>query len=474
MTLKPIANSQNVERTVVIKRQVAIPPDFSDPYMDIFFSIPRHATRVGVHSTHKRVNHRPRIYLSLFDPTTYRGTQMSCVGNGIVNNDLWVTKGNSSSGCIPGEIPEGEWRVQFDISKLDGPAEIDLEIFYEVEGRIDKRTSPFFDERVINITPGYYCGELHAHSEESDGVLSVGELIDHASKSKLDFLSISDHFTVSQWYRIAEADLPEMIIINSLEITSQHGHANLQGIERWIDGFIDRKDWSANDAAEETHRQGGLFCVNHAFSSDLGWRHFDLDWKKVDLFEIFHSLEGPNNTSQIGMWDALLRAGYRIIGVSGTDSHNPEIEVERLGRVVTWVYADELSAGGIIHGLKSGRVFVSFGPRIDFSIKNSTGSIAEMGEKIKSNGQPLELSISVESSIPLRLLIVKNGFFLDSRLLEPNAEKLQSFDFIDDDPCSGYYRVEFHDLVHDEVYTGIEWRDFRTIKALSNPIWVEG
>lgn len=473
MSFAITTNNQDIERKTVIKRHIVIPADFSDPYMIVSFPIPQNTVKVGVRSSHQKSNHRPRVYISLFDPNHYRGTQMNYLENGNVAYDLWVTDGSSALGCIPGSIREGEWRVQFDISKLDGPADIYLEVYYELNRPHEKQKSPFFDERVIKSTPGFYCGELHAHSEESDGDLSVGELIIEASESELDFLSISDHFTVSQWYRVVESDLPEIILLNSLEITSQHGHANLQGVKRWVDVFIDRNDWNVNDAAEETHKQGGLFCINHAFSSDLGWRHFDLDWKNVDLFEIYHSLEGPNNISQIGMWDALLRAGFRIIGVSGTDCHNPKNEIERLGRVLTWVYANELSAEGIINGLKTGRVYVSFGPKIDFSLINSKGAVAEMGGEIKSYGQPLELSISLESMAPLRVMIIKNGFFLDSIIFEPNGERIQSFELIDKDPCPGYYRIEFHDLVKDQVFTGIEWRDYKTIKALSNPIWVD-
>ncbi len=473
MSVTTMVDNPDVEGITVLKKLIVISPDFPHPYLTLHFSVPVQATKVGVRSSHLRSNHRPRIYLSLFDPDKYRGTQMTNVRDGNVAYDLWVTQGSSAHGCVPGPIPDGEWRVQVDVSKLDGPVEVDLEVYYELDGARQPCILSFVDQRILDNEERFYRGELHAHSSESDGELSVTELIDHASEAGLDFLSISDHFTASQWYRVDGSRLPELILLNSVEITSQRGHANLQGINEWVDVFIDREDWSANHAAEETHRAGGLFCVNHAFSGELGWRHFDLDWSLVDLLEVFHSLEGPNNIAQIGMWDALLREGFRIIGVSGTDLHNPANEIERLGRTVTWVHARELSTGGILEGLKTGRVFVSLGPRIDFMISNADGNTSYMGGRIQSNNQPLELSISVEADLPLRCLIVKDGFFLHSKIFKPGGEPAQKYVIVDSEPRPGYYRLEFHDVVDDPDYTGIEWRDFRTLRVLSNPIWVD-
>ncbi len=463
----------NENRIIIVKKEVTIPANFTDPYMDIFFSVPKQAQKVGVIFSHERKNSFPWIYPSLFDPNNYRGSQLKYIREGIVKYDLWVSNNDSSGGCIPGEIPDGKWRVQLDISKLKGPEKSLIEIYYETGEPTEMVLTPYFDDRIIKNTPGWYCGELHSHTKESDGGLPVNELIDYASSAELDFLAITDHFTVSQWWRIDESKLPKMVLINSSEITSQNGHANIHGIKKWVDVFIDRDDWNANQAAEETHKQGGLFCINHVMSSLLAWRHFDFDWNNADLFEIYSSLEGANNIPQACIWDALLREGFRLVGVAGTDCHNPDNEIEKLGRVVTWVYAKELSEKGIIEGLKEGNVFISFGPKINFSIHNADGSTAKMGGIIKSNGEPLKLSISVESDKPSRATIIKNGFFLHSMNVESEPGKPQVVEFVDSNPLPGYYRFELHDIKNNPTYRGIEWRDFTTIQALSNPIWVE-
>lgn len=398
---------------------------------------------------------------------------MNYLENGHVEYNLWVSKGGSSPGCIPGEIFEGEWHIQFDISKVKFPVEIYIRVY--IDENEDERSIiyPFIEKRIIRDQPGWYCGELHSHSIESDGDLSVNQLIQRASLSNLDFLSITDHFTISQWWKIDDSSLSKILIINSLEITSQKGHANIHGINKWVNVFIDDNEWTANDAAIETHIQEGLLCINHAFSGDLGWRHFNFDWNHADLIEIYHSLEGPNNDAQIGLWDSLLRQGYRIIGVAGTDCHNPDNENERLGRLVTWVFGNNLSQKEIINGLKKGRVYISLGPLFDFHIENSESSVVCMGESIDSKGKSLKLNIDLCSKKRLRLFLIKNGFILETKIIDSTNGEFRSITFIDKKPNKGYYRIELHDVIDNPTYSGIEWRDFSSVQVLSNPIWVK-
>lgn len=159
----------------------------------------------------------------------------------------------------------------------------------------------------------------------------------------------------------------------------------------------------------------------------------------------------------------------KIIGVSGTDCHNPKNDIKKLGKLVTWVYASELSAKVILEGLKKGNVFISLGPKLEFSVGNSEGKIAKMGEMIQSGGQPIELSISVDSDMPLRVVVIKNGLIFNSTIVH-TENKIK---FTDYRPTIGYYRVEFHHVLENTLYPDTEWRDFETIQALGNPIWVD-
>jgi len=429
---------------------------------------------VRVKAHYYRKENKPRIYISLFDTDDFRGEQMNWVEDGEVNYDLWVSPNSSSRGGIPGPIPSGDWFLQLDISLLN---EI-IELIYEVEVEFGNEEIPTLtpqpDHRILNDKPGWYAGELHAHTNESDGDLSVEELLTKAFSKGLDFIAITDHFTSSAWWRIGQIrKIPRIVWLNSLEITSHQGHANIHGIKEWIDVFVDKPEWSMNDAANETHRQGGLFCVNHAFSGELGWSDFTFDWSKADLFEIYHCLEGANNIFQLSMWDSLLREGHRIIGVAGSDYHGNQFGDQELAPIKTYVYAQNQSVEGLLDGLRNGRVFVSFGSQIEFNIQNSSAKRAVMGQSIEFGGRPVELEIRLRVQKDLKIYIIKNGFAWHSFTINKGSDdSWQTFRIMDEHPIIGYYRLEIHEMYENPEYQGLDWRDYKTIQALSNPIWL--
>jgi hypothetical protein len=237
----------------------------------------------------------------------------------------------------------------------------------------------------------------------------------------------------------------------------------------YVDG---RATWDINQLAREVRAAGGLFGVNHAFSADLGWRYHTFDWQLADVFEVYHALEGPGNLLQIGLWDDLLRRGLRIVGVAATDSHDPYNGRHRLGQVVTGVYADELSERGIVAGLRRGRVYGSRGPHLDFSALRTESNAAPvcMGGTIPPG--PTRFRVELDRlAYPSRLHILKNGYFFD--IVELRASDApQTVEFEDDAVAGSYYRLEVHAVPTDSASPHQRWRDWTTLLAFSNPIWV--
>ena len=323
---------------------------------------------------------------------------------------------------------------------------------------------------VVKAAAGWYKGELHAHSTESDGKFPVETVVAAAQAVGLDFLSLTDHFTTSQWRKLAPLVNGQTALIRACEITSHHGHANLHGLTEWMDVYVDRPGWSMNDAADAAHAQGALFCINHAYSGGLGWRAYDFDWAKADLFEVYHNLEGSNNNHQMPLWDRLLAAGHRIVGVGGIDSHDPFTGLHALGQLVTWVYADELSEAGILAGLRRGQVYVSRGPQLRFDATNAAGDTATMWENLPSHGSPLTFTAQAWVDRPMRLIVLRDGLPFETWEL-PAGDGWQTVTFRDTPTRRAYYRVELHTYPNAEGYQYIEWRDFTTFQAAGNPIW---
>lgn len=413
-----------------------------------------------------------QIFLSLHDPQNFRGNRMNPGAKGDICLELWVSSDDASEGALPGILPEGEWQAQIDIERLGEEVDYRLQVIIEREQIAEPFSYTYPEHHVVRPDQGWYKGELHSHSTESDGKFLVNEVIEAAQNIGLDFLSLTDHFTTSHWRKMAPLANGSIALIRGSEITSHQGHANLHGIQSWVDVYVDRPDWSMRQAAEQVRRQGGLFCVNHPYSGDLSWRPADFDWALADLIEIYHNLEGANNDYQAPLWDRLLADGYHLVGIAGTDSHDPYKGTHALGQLVTWVFADELSEKGILEGLRRGRVYLSRGPELRFYATRENEQTAEMWESLPLGDQPVSFHLDLKLDRPARAFVFKNGYYFESFVINPQIEDWQTYQFQDQPDQDSFYRVELHEIVQKDQYPGIWWRDYSTMLAMTNPIFI--
>jgi hypothetical protein len=435
------------------------------------FRLPAKASKVGfTFSYHKEK--LAQLFVSLHSPEGFRGNVMKPSAKGEILLEMWVSPNDASEGGLVGPLIEGEWTIQLNVERLGEETDYHLIVYAEFDAVPESIEIAYPENYVVKSEAGWYRGELHAHSTESDGKFPVRDVIRAAQDIGLDFFSLTDHFTTSQWCKMAPLANDRTALIRSTEITSHIGHANLQGIKNWVNVYVDQPGWSMNQAADEVHAQGGLFCVNHAFSGDLCFRAVDFDWNNADLIEVYHSLEGCNNLPQFSFWDHLLLSGHRIVGVGGTDSHHPYEGKNAMGKLVTWIYADELSERGILAGLRRGRVYVDKGCAVRFTAVNASGQVAEMWETLRSDGQPVIFKLQVKSQDKLRLFIFKNGLLMDTFRLDINPLIWTEVSFDDRVDSKSYYRVELHQDYENPDYPGIYWRDHSTFRAASNPIFV--
>ena len=466
-----IPNNGSTRRTL-FETQQHLTPWRRGGYIYYRFNLPPQASKVGVtFSFHKEK--LAQLFISLHSPSGFRGNMMKPGSKGDITLDLWVSPNDASEGGLPGPLEAGEWLAQINVERMGEETDYHLVIYAEFDPVPAPVTYDYPDHYVVKAEAGWYSGELHAHSTESDGKWPVKDVIQAVQDIGLDYFALTDHFTVSQWRKMAPLQNKRTALIRSSEITSHIGHANLHGIKRWVNVYIDQPDWSLNQAADDVHSQGGLVCINHAFSGDLCTRSFDFDWKKADLIEIYHNLEGCNNITQISWWDHLLLTGHRIVGVGGTDSHHPYEGYHAMGKLLTWIYADELSEQGILAGLRRGRVYVSKGAELRFNAVNASGQTAEMWETLPAHNQPATFNLSVKSKDKLRLFIFKDGLLLDTFVLDNQPDEWSEISFTDQPLSRSYYRVEMHSEYTHPEYPGIFWRDQATFRAASNPIFVE-
>lgn len=416
-----------------------------------------------------------QLYMSVFGPNGYRGTRMKPGALGEVELELTFGDEAASLGAIAGAIEPGTWTVLLDLERTRHATEYTLTVEAGNE-QLEATEGPAVKGQRFSPSShngrggeGWYRGELHSHTHHSDGKAPVAEVVAAARRYGLDFLALTDHYTTAGWAELQSLSGPDLCLMNGLELTAHAGHANMHGLQGWVNPFVDGPGWDVNDAARAVRQQGGLFCVNHAFALDLGWRYHRFDWRLADLMEIYHHLEGSANTSQLALWDGLLRQGLRITGVAGTDSHDPHAGRHRLGQVFTHVFAPELSQAGILEGLKKGWAYVGLGgAQMEFSATNQ-GRWAGMGGSLGAGQISLQASLS-DLPHPSRVLLMKNGFYhTHTDLPATHSTRLE---FQDPDGRPGdFYRLEVFALTPQQA--GGNGREWQNTLLLSNPIYLE-
>ena len=436
-----------------------------------------------------------QLFLTVFDPQAYRGTRMNPAGYGDITLELQCAAHAASPGALLGPLLPGLWRVMVDIERTVETADYTIEVIAEdataehMTAATAHGTAGAASAGTADATgAGWYRGELHAHSWHSDGKVPVAQVVEAARTYGLDFLALTDHFTNAGWRNLPNANGSGTFFLHGIELTGHRGHANLHGLRDWVNVYADgpaldphdhpvlvgpadapaaENPWDINAVARAAHAGGGLFCVNHPYAGDLGWRYHEFDWNLADLMEVYHHLEGPHNALALGLWDEQLRAGRRLIGVAGTDSHHPRDARHRLGQCFTYVYAPERSEAGIIAGLRSGRVYASLGPHLEYWAEDADGARIEMGGTA-ANDAPLHLHVALSDLQYLATLyLLKNGYYHDSVPVLPGTSA--SLTFTDTPTTPGYYRLE---LYADQPGELRRYRQPSTLLLLSNPIFV--
>lgn len=403
---------------------------------------------------------------------------------------------SASAGCIPGPIPSGIWKLV--LYKRRFFEDVDVSVSVKAgasltQGKFVQDYSFMDDVRCCD--EGWYRGELHVHSSESTGRTDVESVLDSADRAGLDFVAITDHFTASHWLKIEECYKRYKVLpIASMEISGDYGHANVHACKKWINPLVDdnkelssflnlQKRPTMESIADEIHSQGGLFGINHPLSGMVGWRYTGFPIEKCDLIDLWATPDADVSLQYPTLYDGYLCQGYRLIGVGSSDSHNPDQENGpwSFGRIFTYVHAPNLSAVGLIEGLRRGKVYVAMGSsKMDFHAKYG-GKRFEMGQRIPYFGGPVEFSFSVWDNPSGNLFVMASAQLVDVKYFNGyKAGGRQEYRFtLDEDGMRflrggfSFVRVEFFEDTVKAKFWGMAWRDAKSMRLLSNPIWID-
>lgn len=173
--------------------------------------------------------------------------------------------------------------------------------------------------------------ELHNHSTESDGKLSIGELVSYAEEHSFEVLAITDHNTVSgQDKAVSAAKGKDLDILPGVEITTFYGHILVLGLRRMVDiAYLDPS--KPEELVRELKAAGARavgcahpFCIGQPIMKGcrlaMKFRYPEV----LDYIEVFNTSAGDlfsGNEFALNWWEQLVLQGIRIAAVTGIDLH---------------------------------------------------------------------------------------------------------------------------------------------------------
>jgi len=395
----------------------------------------------------------------------------------------------------------------------DRPGAVRIEIVEERSG-----VSARANATVVKDDPDLflYWGDIHGHSNESDGVVNAEDYFTYARDvAMLDFTSLTDHDTglvanPESWQRIMDLtetfnDPGAFATLLGFEWTSQtHGHRNVYfrgnggPALSWMDEATDSpaKLWSAlegHDCTVVPHHPSGLWFTNPIRGLAVN------DWSRAHpkecLVEIFSNwgnserLGDPDNFTVLAsgghfVQDAL-DMGRKLGLIASSDSHNghpgltglydhaeydPRLDMDRLKYTtkdprqnrtsphkmrgcLAAVYAKELTREAVFDALAARRCYATTGIR---PVIDFTVNDAHMGSFIERSPRR-RVQASVISNQP----ITSVELFRNDRVIhrvEGDGEEA-SLDFTDDDdvPPGTFYYLRVIEQTGDKAWTSPVW-----------------
>ena len=446
---------------------------------------------------------RNLVTLAVFEPDgTCRGAAHRHEPAQVVT----VADRGSTVGFVDGPVVAGEWTVAIDVhcvvpsdvggvrytfavtGSLGAEPIADASLISSIppRGTVAPAEPPVVIDTIRDGGPRWLKGDLHIHSDHSDGRWTAEAIVDHVRRFSLDFVALTDHNTVSGTRHLREALRAAglaTVVIPGMELTTFFGHANVLGVEDWVDWrtvppgsdvvpvgdaegvevgeddhaltyTVHRPTRTMAETASAVQSQGGLFVVNHPRSAGYPMCtgcHWDFDDAPsyTNVIEVMNG-DWPRrqNDDAMTLWDKWLALGWRVPATAGSDAHAAPLHADRVG--FTYVHAIPDTAG-ILASVKAGRSFLSRGPHLAWQ---SPGP----GEAVPRNAA--EVAIEVRGApAGSELRLVRDGQAVDMRPA-PTDDTVVTY-ALRSRPAEGtWFRVHL-------VRAGTT-----ELLAITNPVWV--
>jgi hypothetical protein len=380
---------------------------------------------------------RNLLTLTLFDPAGFRGAGHRGGNEHVVTIDA----DNTTPGYAPGPLPSGRWTVQIDTHMvLPGePCRYQLDISADAaadspEQGLASKPAPALPSfaHVANPNPGWYRGDLHAHTIHSDADWNVPDLVAAARERGLDFVTLTDHNTVSGLTEMEAHAADGFLTMGGMELTTFWGHAVCLGVHEWIDWRVTRDGPEMEEIAARLMADDHIYIIAHPknrgdpFCTGCRWVYPGMMPGPARLVEVWNEFwagkddqNSDKNVDGLALWYEWLNRGLRIVATAGSDVHRSAGYADSPG--FNMVYAEELSEWGILRALAQGHLYLSSGPTLDFTATDADGTQVMMGDLLTLDRQSASVRLaSTWSNAPAgaRIRLVADGEVLESLTID--------------------------------------------------------
>ena len=386
--------------------------------------------------------------------------------SGSDRDQFFVGFDEATPGYIPGPLEAGRWHIclGFYKSAPDGcHYQVTLRFWFSDEDLVSPDFPPMLTiENSRSTLPtrvdGWYRGELHCHSQHSDGDSTPADLISTAHQFCLDFIAITDHNSLSHLVAQAKLEPPPIVLIPGCEVTAYSGHWNVWGADSWIDFRVLSPD-QMRLAIHRAVELGYLTSCNHPRTGGPPWLFTEITGQHC--IEVWNGPWQIFNQESLDYWESRLQGGERLVAVGGSDTHFlKKPHIAQLGMPTNWIYCPEPpTAASLLAGLRAGHVFVNDAP--DGPQLYLQCGVAIMGDAVsRPSTESLAIQVRTVNSAGLRLEIHgATGLLAATEILSDEAT-IDMEIAVDNTP---YFRAQ---LLEKDGNPDI-------IKALSNPIYIE-
>ena len=359
--------------------------------------------------------HRNQMSLSLFDPDGARGVYYLLRDWGITLNTV-----QNTPGFRDGPIQPGLWTVYVDTYRLLPPDPITYHIDITLSADPIQATAPAYKPRKTpQRGPGWYRGDLHAHTIHSDANWDVPNLVNFARQAGLDFVTLTDHNTVSGLSQHDSLTDDDILTMGGLELTTFYGHALALGKRQWYEWRLDIDEHpTMPELAQRVMDSGALFVIAHPMApgdpvcSGCRWEYENMRPGNAPAVEVWNGGWREYNEMSLQECYQWLNDGHRLVLTAGSDMHGPPQVTSRVGRNV--VYAEELSEVAILDAIRQGHSYLSAGPELLLSGRTESGQEAMAGDKLPATNVTLHVQWSgAHEGDVLRL--IGDGQVMDTR-----------------------------------------------------------